>query len=79
VSENPTSLDNPIEERISTGEARRYLRTEPSRSHRIPFGQGQFVRKIEAEILQASGGELLAYDGFENLAGQLRPSASIAS
>lgn len=72
----PTSLDNPIEERISTGEARRYLRTEPSRSHRIPFGQRQFVRKIEAEILQASGGELLAYDGFENLAGQLRRGRS---
>ncbi|MCM2374938.1 FecR family protein [Aporhodopirellula aestuarii] len=72
----PTSVSNPIEERISTGEARRYLRTEPSRSHRIPFGQRKFVRTIEADVLEASGGELIAYDGFENLAGQLRRGRS---
>lgn len=72
----PTSIDNPVEDRIATGEARRYLRAEPGRSHRIPFGQRQFVRQIEADVLEVSGGELLAYDGFENLAGQLRRGRS---
>ncbi len=72
----PTSRDNYEAQRIAAGEARRYLRTQPQRSNRIPFGQRQFVRKIEADVLSGSGGELLAYDGFENLAGQLRRGRS---
>lgn len=68
--------DSDFEERITTGEARRYLRSEPSRSRRIPFGQRQFVRRIEEDVREAGGGELLAYDGFENLAGQLRRGRS---
>lgn len=72
----PTAADGKVEERIVAGEARRYLRSEPGRSRRIPFGQRQFVRRIEEQVRAAAGGELLAYDGFENLAGQLRRDRS---
>lgn len=65
-----------FEDRITSGEARRYLRSEPARSHQIPFGQRQFVRRIEDRIREAGGGNLLAYDGFENLAGHLRRGRS---
>jgi FecR protein len=68
--------DPDFEERIPSGEARRYLRSEPERSHHVTFGQRQFVRRIEAEIRAASDGDLLAYDGFENAAGQLRRGRS---
>jgi ferric-dicitrate binding protein FerR (iron transport regulator) len=72
----PTRSDAEFEERIPSGEARRYLRSEPARSHHIPFGQRQFVRRIEESVREAGGGNLLAYDGFENLAGQLRRGRS---
>lgn len=72
----PTHLKADFADRITSGEARRYLRSEPGRSHRIPIGQRQFVRKIEAEVRHAGGSDLLAYDGFENLAGQLRRGRS---
>jgi len=72
----PTKSDIDFEDRIISGEARRFLRNEPGRSHHIPFGQRQFVRRIEEAVLEAGGGELLAYDGFENLAGQLRRGRS---
>jgi FecR protein len=72
----PTAADADFEDRIATGEARRYLRDEPGRSRRIPFGQRQFVRRIEQQVLEAAGGELIAYDGFENLAGLLRRDRS---
>lgn len=72
----PTRSDADFEDRITTGEARRYLRSEPARSHHIPFGQRQFVRRIEERVREAGGGNLLAYDGFENLAGQLRRGRS---
>ena len=72
----PTTADADFEDRIATGEARRYLRSEPGRSRRIHFGQRQFVRRIDEQIREAAGGELLAYDGFENLSGQLRRDRS---
>jgi len=72
----PTAADADFEDRITTGEARRYLRSEPSRANHIPFGQRQFVRRIEERVREAGGGELIAYDGFENLAGQLRRDRS---
>lgn len=72
----PTAADAEFEDRIATGEARRYLRSEPGRSRHIPFGQRQFVRRIDEQVREASGGELLAYDGFENLAGQIRRDRS---
>lgn len=72
----PTDADVDFEDRITTGEARRYLRSEPSRANHVPFGQRQFVRRIEERVREAGGGELIAYDGFENLAGQLRRDRS---
>lgn len=72
----PTRSDAEFQDRITSGEARRYLRGEPGRSHHIPFGQRQFVKRIEEAVREAGGGALLAYDGFENLAGQLRRGRS---
>ena len=72
----PTDADVDFEDRITTGEARRYLRSEPSRANHIPFGQRQFVRRIEERVREAGRGELIAYDGFENLAGLLRRDRS---
>jgi hypothetical protein len=68
--------DADFEDRIATGESRRYLRSQPGRPRRIPFGQRQFVKRIDEQVRQAGGGELLAYDGFENLAGQIRRDRS---
>jgi hypothetical protein len=72
----PTNADVDFQDRITTGEARRYLRSEPGRANHIPFGQRQFVRRIDEQVREAGGGELIAYDGFENLAGQLRRDRS---
>ena len=63
-------------DRIEAGEARRYLRTKPMQATRIPLGMRQFVRKIEQSVQQGAGGALLAYDGFENLAGRLQRGRS---
>ena len=65
-----------IEDRIDSGEARLYSRSDPTTPRRIPFGQRQFVRRIEADVKAHSGEGLLAYDGFENLAGHLRRGRS---
>ena len=65
-----------IEDRIESGEARLYSRSDPTTPKRIPFGQRQFVRRIEADVKAHSGEGLLAYDGFENLAGHLRRGRS---
>ena len=45
----PTNADVDFEDRITTGDARRYLRSEPSRANRIPFGKRQFVRRIDEQ------------------------------
>lgn len=72
----PAKTDTDFADRIPSGEARRYLRGDPGRAHRIPFGKRQFVRRIEEAVRETGGGDLLAYDGFENLAGQLRRGRS---
>lgn len=63
-------------ERIETGEARRYSRSQPGHGARIPFGQRLFVRQIEAEVRNEAGQALLAYDGFENLVGRIQRDRS---
>lgn len=73
----PISKDNaPPTERIETGEARRYSRSQPGHGARIPFGQRHFVRQIEAKVRNEAGQALLAYDGFENLAGRIQRDRS---
>ncbi|MGB7328540.1 MAG: FecR domain-containing protein [Rubripirellula sp.] len=68
--------DHAPEDRIETGQANRYLRSDPTKPQRIPFGQRQFVRQLEDRIQERAGGNLLAYDGFENLAGRVRRGRS---
>lgn len=63
-------------ERIDTGEARRYLRSQPGRGARIPLGQRLFVRQIDAAVRDEAGRDILAYDGFENLAGRIQRDRS---
>lgn len=65
-----------FEDRIAAGEAKSYSHDEPTVPKRIPFGKRQFVRRIEADVQSQSGAALLAYDGFENLAGHLRRGRS---
>ena len=67
--------DNAIE-RIPAGEARRYPRSRPRQGSGIPLGKRRFIRRLEAEVRQQSGAGLLAYDGFENLAGRIRRGRS---
>ena len=72
----PDVVGSSVKDRIEAGEARLYSHDDPTRPKRIPFGQRQFVRRIESEIQQQAGDALLAYDGFENLAGHLRRGRS---
>jgi hypothetical protein len=73
----PTSkVDAPATERIESGEARRYSRSQLGQGARIPFGQRLFVRQIEAAVRDQAGLALLAYDGFENLAGRIQRDRS---
>ena len=71
-----SSDDATATERIESGEARRYSRSQPGRGARIPFGQRLFVRQIEAAVRDEAGQALLAYDGFENLAGRIQRDRS---
>ncbi|SMP79248.1 FecR family protein [Neorhodopirellula lusitana] len=77
----PTSIkadvnNQAIEDRIEAGEAKSYLRSDPTKPKRIPFGQRQFVRQLEGRVQEQADGNLLAYDGFENLAGRVRRGRS---
>lgn len=63
-------------ERIESGQARRYTRSHPTRGKHIPMRMRMFVRTIEADVRDNAGEALLAYDGFENLAGRLRRGRS---
>ena len=63
-------------ERIEAGQARRYQRTRPGRGARIPLASRRFVRRLEEDLQRRHGGDLLAYDGFENLAGRLHRGRS---
>ncbi|MEM6471260.1 MAG: FecR domain-containing protein [Planctomycetota bacterium] len=64
------------QERIASGEAKRYSRSQPSKGQFVPFGERKFVRELEQRIQNESSGEIVAYDGFENLAGRLRRGRS---
>jgi len=63
-------------DRIPAGEARRYLRSDPTNGARIPLRMVRFVRRIEADVREKAGTGLLAYDGFENLAGRIQRGRS---
>ena len=77
IPETSGDLQNEaLRERIDAGEAKRYLRSDPTRSKLIPFGKRQFVKRIQQEIAETAGDSLLSYDGFENLAGRLRRGRS---
>jgi ferric-dicitrate binding protein FerR (iron transport regulator) len=71
-----TDADDANLERIEAGEARRYLRSNPASGARIPLAMRKFVRRIEADVRESAGAGLLAYDGFENLAGRIRRGRS---
>jgi hypothetical protein len=71
-----TDTDGASLERIEAGEARRYLRANPASGARIPLEMRKFVRRIEADVRENAGASLLAYDGFENLAGRIRRGRS---
>lgn len=64
------------EDRIEAGQARSYSRSDPTQRKHIPFGQRQFVKRLESELREQAGAALVAFDGFENLAGQLRRGRS---
>lgn len=68
--------DQAFEDRIEAGEAKSYLRSDPTKPKRVPFGQRQFVRRIDDRMQEQASGSLLAYDGFENLAGRVRRGRS---
>lgn len=68
--------DRAFEDRIEAGEAKSYSRSDPTNPKRIPFGQRRFVRELEDRIQDQADGNLLAYDGFENLAGRVRRGRS---
>ena len=70
------NADATLAEQIEAGEARRYMRSRPTQGARIPLGLRQFVRSLEAAERDAAGSNLLAYDGFENLAGHIRRGRS---
>ncbi|TWU32505.1 FecR domain-containing protein [Novipirellula artificiosorum] len=65
-----------FEDRIEAGQARSYLRSEPTKASRITFGKRQFVRRLEEQVKEQAEGSLVAYDGFENLAGRVRRGRS---
>lgn len=65
-----------FEDRIEAGEAKSYSRTEPTKIRRLPFGKRQFVRRLEQQIREQAGDGLIAFDGFENLAGRVRRDRS---
>jgi len=65
-----------VHERVEAGQARSYSRTDPTQRKHVPFGQRQFVKRLESDIREHAGSALVAFDGFENLAGQLRRGRS---
>lgn len=72
----PLDDDADQSETISAGQASQISRSDPRSSKRIPFGKRQFVRNMEAIIQQQAEGKLIAFDGFENLAGKIRRDRS---
>ncbi|WP_168566015.1 FecR domain-containing protein [Crateriforma spongiae] len=73
--EGARSTDD-LEDKIEAGQAKKYARSKPSIGKFIPFGQRQFVRRIEQAVRANTEGEIIAYDGFENIAGRVRRGRS---
>lgn len=69
----PNEESTKTRERIGAGQARRFIRSRPGRANRIPFEARRFARRLKVEVQSAAGDSLLAYDGFENPAGRMRP------
>jgi hypothetical protein len=65
-----------LQDRIEAGQAKEYARSKPSIGKFIPFGRRQFVRRIEQAVRRNTEGEIIAYDGFENIAGRVRRGRS---
>jgi hypothetical protein len=65
-----------FQDRIEAGQAKQYIRSEPAHGRFIPFGRRQFVWSIEQAVRDSTKGEIIAYDGFENLAGRIRRGRS---
>ena len=64
------------QDRIEAGQAKQYTRSKPSNGRFIPLGRRQFVWSIEQAVRSNTEGEIIAYDGFENLAGRIRRGRS---
>jgi hypothetical protein len=65
-----------LQDRIEAGQAMQYTRSKPTDGKFIPFGRRQFVWSIEQAVRNNTEGEIIAYDGFENLAGRIRRGRS---
>ena len=68
--------DEVLQDRIEAGQAKQYTRSKPTDGKFIPFGRRQFVWSIEQDVRDSTEGEIIAYDGFENLAGRIRRGRS---
>ncbi|QEG39362.1 FecR domain-containing protein [Roseimaritima ulvae] len=68
--------EHDLQDRIEAGQAKQYVRSQPTDGKFIPFGRRQFVRNIEQAVRDDTEGEIIAYDGFENLAGRMRRGRS---
>jgi len=68
----PTETGDADTERIPSGQARRFRRSRPGAGARIPLGMREFVRRVEDSVKARAGDGLVAYDGFENLAGHIQ-------
>ena len=65
-----------LQDRIEAGQAKQYTRSKPTDGKFIPFGRRQFVWNIEQAVRSSTEGEIIAYDGFENLASRIRRGRS---
>ena len=68
----PTGTGKDQTERIPSGQARRFRRSRRGPGARIPLEMREFVRRVEDRVKAYAGDGLLAYDGFENLAGRIQ-------
>lgn len=75
-SPNDSSDSASEEELIEAGMAVVFEGQNRATVKRIPFGQRQFVRRLEFQVKQQGGDALKIYDGFENLAGRIRRGRS---
>ena len=52
----PQTKASAEEDRIEAGQARSYSRSDPTQRKHIPFGQRQFVKRLESELREQAGG-----------------------